>query len=256
MSVRHTALYVPAGGGGGTTESIPNGTLSLTPGTPLVSQTAPGQVKEQIPFGALSLSANAPLVVKRIIEPVSNGSLILTTTPPALRIIIRGSLPSNTLTLTTNSSLVRKRTIKRPQTGQITLTGGTPTIRQSGKFSVLIPSGTLRLSTFAPNLPSRVAEQVKAGGGPKPSRGKVVIIGGRRYKIESYTQLRRILEQYLHQQQQELQQVEAVQPKSRKAIRLRKTVTRTETRLAKADIEYRQMIEQENEAILLMALGE
>jgi len=132
----------------------------------------------------------------------------------------------------------------------LTLTGVAPNAR-TGSVTKSIPAAYLKLTGYAPNIPRiQVVQKTTAGGKVRHRPQKQVIIGGRRYLITSYTELNKILNDYLKKKYLELQAIETKAPEKKKQIRLiRANITRTEHRIEKAKQKW---IEQENEEILLL----
>jgi len=262
------------GGGGATTESIPNGALNLTGFAP----TRRVKIREKIPSGSLNLSGIAPVFSIKsatINEQIPPGSLNLLSYPPTawqkLRkkipgsalnlsgispnklIIIRKRPPAGLLTLTGIAPNDRQKVREKIPAGQLTLTGIAP-IARTGRVTKSIPAAYLKLTGYAPNIPRiQVVQKTTAGGKVRHRPQKQVIIGGRRYLITSYTELNRILNDYLKEKYLELQAIETKAPEKKKQIRLiRANITRTEHRIEKAKQKW---IEQENEEILLLLVA-
>lgn len=274
-------------GGGTSSESIPEGALELVGVAPVAKIT--GGVQEGIPFGALTLtgfapgysiqgvvSTSIPVATFELTGFVPDTSIVgnSTAAPPAGLLELVGFVPTtfqvssavisepipfgtleiigfapatNTVDVTTDEGI---------PSGALELVGFAPQTRQIGTQSEGIPNNVIYLSSYAPgyNIPGQVGPRRKTGGKrgrPRPRR--IVIIGGQRHVVHSYTEERYLLEQYLKRLQIEESQEEAPEVRKRPVKLVSRNISLTETRIAKLDQRlewHRKKLRQEDDLLL------
>lgn len=158
-----SAVFGDSAPAGGTTVSVPLGTLTLTGFAPTVTATANQTVA--VPVGSLTLTGFAPTVTASDHKTVAvpSGSLTLTGFAPTVSVAPVGSdvtvnVPLGTLTLTGFAPTIAvsdNKTVSVPL-GQITLTGFAPTVTATQNVTVSIPTGQLTLTGFAPTVTGSV----------------------------------------------------------------------------------------------------
>lgn len=188
----------------------------------------------QIPSATLRLTSFAPLVYTNIVKSVPSSQISLTSFAPSATVVIQPiikQVPSAFLTLTSFAPLEYKTIVKQIPSSAITITGFAP-----------LDSGGV----------TEAAERPQAGGGVKHRPQKVVIIGRKRHVINSYSQLRYLLERYIAEQEQA---VNALLPLPNKKQKIR--VIQGKIDVAKIQLAQTVSadIERENEEILLMLVA-
>ena len=137
------------------TETIPNGSLTLTGVAPLTSIT--GHVRESIPNSTLVLTSFAPnaSAAANITEQIPSGTLTLTGVAPLDSITghVRESIPGSTLNLTPFAPLdsITGHVRESIPSASLTLLANAPLDYQTGHVRESIPSHTLTLTGLAPN---------------------------------------------------------------------------------------------------------
>lgn len=151
-------IWVPvsAGGGGGSTISVPSGALALTGFAPTVSATANQIIA--VPAGALTLAGFAPTVNVGANQAISvpAGSLTMTGFAPTVNVGVNQNIavPAGSLSLTgfaPTISTSANQTIAVP-VGSLTLTGFAPTVVQTAHQTISVPLGTLVMAGYAPTV--------------------------------------------------------------------------------------------------------
>lgn len=208
-----------------------------------------GQIVETPANGTLNLVSFAPnaKVIKYRLPP--SATLNLSSFTPADKVVIPEPINNGTLSLVSFAPNTILRNYVGVPSGTLTLVPVAPVTSQTGQITKQIPSATLRLVSFSPNIPS-TAQPKRTAGGKGKHFTKTVIIGGKRYVVHSWTELQNLLHQRLKQKEEELKALEAKHPERKKQIRLVKSAIRkTEQRIIN---EAQLWIEQENEEILLL----
>lgn len=155
-SARRIWVPVSAGGGGGTTISVPAGSLALTGFAPTVSATDNQIIA--VPAGALTLAGFAPTVNVGANQSISvpAGSLTMTGFAPTVNVGVNQNIavPAGSLILTgfaPTISTSANQTIAVP-VGSLTLTGFAPTVVQTAHQTISVPLGTLVMAGYAPTV--------------------------------------------------------------------------------------------------------
>lgn len=273
-------IYAEVSAGGTSSESIPVGTLELigiAPGTATVSTLS----AEGIPVGTLTLTGFAPhpetndysvqfltltgFAPGYSIQGVVSASIPVATfeligfAPETLAVgLALEPIPAGTLTLTgfAPESQVTGGADEGIPSGTLEMVGFAPATQQIGTQSEGIPNNVIYLSSYAPgyNIPGQVGPRRKTGGKrgrPRPRR--IVIIGGQRHVVHSYTEERYLLEQYLKRLQIEESQEEAPEVRKRPVKLVSRNISLTETRIAKLDQRlewHRKKLRQEDDLLL------
>lgn len=221
-------------------KQIPSATLRLTGFAPTDTVTTPGAITEQIPSSSIRLTGFAPNIT--VNNPVT----------------ITKQIPSATLRLTGVAPLDYKNIVEPVPSSNLTITSFAPNAYVVSPGTEQIPPAYLRLVSFAPTFVNTGREEPArraAGGGVRHRPQKLVIIGKKRYRIDSYDQLVKLLRDYIREQQQELEEVQVNTKKKKKIKLLQNKIEKAEVRLAKANEEWQQAIQQENEDIILMLVA-
>ena len=150
-------ILVPvSAGGGGTTISVPAGSLALTGFAPIVSATANQTIA--VPAGALTLAGFAPTVNVGANQTISvpAGSLTITGFAPTVNVGVNQNIavPAGSLSLTgfaPTISTSANQPIAVP-VGSLTLTGFAPTVVQTAHQTISVPLGTLVMAGYAPTV--------------------------------------------------------------------------------------------------------
>jgi len=210
---------------------------------------------EEIPNGTLTLTGVAPSRIINKIEPVPNSNIFLTGFAPTT-LVTSGqteSIPNGTLTLSGFAPTTSQTDNKSDQVpnSNLLLTSYAPDLVVAKDVSESIPNGNLYLTSYAPNVVAFVPSKPSAG-----ARGAVfqkrVIVNGKRYTVNSYTELRRLLTEAFEEKTEELQEIQAKTP-SKKRIKVLKTqIRKIEKQIAEVDQNWTEI---ENEEILLLLAG-
>lgn len=243
---------------------IPSSLLRLTGIAPATYQ----NVVKQIPSSILRLTGFSPndyiTSPGSILKQVPSANIVLTSFAPNATVNVPGvitkSVPSNTLQLVSFAPVKYRSTVKQIPSTTLNLVSFSPNdyIVIPGQVIKQIPPGVLQLTSYAPNIPSDVAEtsRPQAGGKVRHRPQRLVIIGKKRYRVDSYDQVMKLLRDYLKEQEKilEEEQVKKVIKNKKKIKLLKSRIDKVETQLAKANTEW-QKIQQENEDIILMMVA-
>lgn len=151
--------------GGGTTVSVPAGSLTLSGKVPTVIATANQTVA--VPAGSLALTGLAPTVLTPVTVAVPAGSLSLTTQTPIVTATANQNIavPAGSLTLTAQTPTVvtsGSQVVDVPA-GSLTLTGYAPTVIATANVTVSVPTGNLVLTANAPLVQTPILVAVPTG---------------------------------------------------------------------------------------------
>jgi len=212
-----------------------------------------------IPVGTVSSTSS-------IVKAVPSTTLKLTTFVPVGTVAIPGvivkAIPSTTLRLLTFSPVFVKTISKAIPSATLRLTSFAPVgvVAIAGQITKAVPSGYLMFTAFAPQFintgttTTTTVTRPAAGGGIRHRPQRLVIIGKKRYRVDSYDQEMYLLRKYLKEQNELLDEEVNRKENKKVTVRLLKSkIELTETRMTRVSEQWR--INQENEDIMLMLVA-
>jgi hypothetical protein len=250
----------------GNTEIGQGGAAAPSPVMGLLLAGTSSNIVKAIPSTTLRLISLAPSFHKTFVKAVPSTTLKLTTFVPAGTVAIPGvivkAIPSTTLRLLTFSPVFVKTISKAIPSATLRLTSFAPVgvVAIAGQITKAIPSGYLTFTAFAPQFintgttTTTTVTRPAAGGGIRHRPQRLVIIGKKRYRVDSYDQEMYLLRKYLKEQNELLDEEVNRKENKKVTVRLLKSkIELTETRMTRVSEQWR--INQENEDIMLMLVA-